>query len=148
MVNLSGALLMDGQHLFPQNFIAIAQEIGERYRNIRLVMIPVSERIPGQHDKPFGLKNIDTGDIIKTVPETMVPQLLNWLFENDSERHDTFQKHMDEIARDKAARQAILDEKHGERIDFMSSVMKSPLHLFKHDGKKISSAGIEDTNAS
>ena len=142
-MDLSKGYIMDGQHVLSQEHMAVAQEIAHRYDNLRLVFIPASDRIPGQDDKPFGIRDIRTGIMIKTVPETMVHLLPRWLWENDSHRIDTYQKFLDTQAAEKRAREAAIHEKHAPKADLVGTILKSPLHTFVHNGLRYSDSGVE-----
>lgn len=142
-MDLSKGHLMDGQHVLSQEHLAVAQEIAHRYENLRLVFIPTVDRIPGQDDKPFGIRDIRTGIMIKTVPETMVHLLPRWLWENDSNRIDTYQQFLNTQAREKKAREDKINEKHAPKIDLAAHIIGSKLHTYVHDGIRYSDSGIE-----
>lgn len=146
MVNLSGAHLMDGQHVLSQEHLRVAEEIAHRYNNLRLIWIPVSDRIPGTDDKPFGIMDIQTRIIVKTVPEHQVHMLPAWLYQNDSQRVDTYAAFEREQAAAKAARKQEHEERVGPQIELASAILKSPKHSFQHDGKRYSDGGIELVN--
>lgn len=143
MVNLNGAHLMDGQHVLSQEHLAIAQEIAHRYDNLRLIWIPPSDRIPGTDDKPFGILDINTQTVVKTVPETMVHLLPRWLWENDSHRVDTFQQFLDTQAKEKRDREKAIEEAHAPKLELAHAILSSNKHTYVHDGIRYSDSGIE-----
>lgn len=146
MVNLSSAHILTGQHLMSQEHLAIANDIAHRYRNLRLVFIPVSDRIPGEDDKPFGIVNKDTNTLIKAVPEYQVKMLPAWLYENDSQRIDTYAAFKAEEAKAAADRKAAHVERTGPMIEFASAALRSNLHTYRHGNRKYSDGGIETIN--
>lgn len=143
MVNLSGAHLMDGQHVLSQEHLRIAEDIAHRYRNLRLIWIPPTDRVAGTDDKPFGILDIDTNNIVKTVPEYQVHMLPAWLYENDSQRKDTYASFMAEQEAAKLIRAAEHRERMMPKLDLAHSVLHSNKHTYKHDGIKYSDSGIE-----
>lgn len=146
MVNLNGAHLMDGQHVLSQEHLAIAQDIAHRYDNLRLIWIPPADRIPGTDDKPFGILDINTQTIVKMAPESMVHLLPRWLYENDSQRVDTYQMFLDQQAKEAREREKAVEEKHAPKLELAHSIMKSNLHTYVHDGIRYSDSGIERIN--
>lgn len=142
-MDLSKGHLMDGQHVLSQEHMAVAQEIAHRYENLRLVFIPPSDRIPGADREPFGIRDIRTGIMIKTVDEKMVPVLPRWLWENDSNRIDTYAAFMKKQEAEKKAREDAIDEKHAPKIDLAAHIIGSKLHTYVHDGVRYSDSGIE-----
>lgn len=146
MVDLRGAHLMDGQHVLSQEHLNVAQDIAQRYDNLRLIWIPPSDRLPETDDKPFAVKDIRTGLIIKRFPEKYVVLIPRWLYENDSHRIDTFKKFIDDQAREKQAREAAIHEAHAPKLELTHSILKSPLHTYKHDGLRYGDAGVEKIN--
>lgn len=146
MVNLSGAHLMDGQHVLSQEHLAIAQDIAHRYDNLRLIWIPPTDRIPGTDDKPFGVLDVRTQIIVKRFPESMVHLIPRWLYENDSHRVDTYAQFMKEQEKVKADAAKAVEEKHQPVLELNHAILKSPLHTFKHDGLRYGDSGIERIN--
>ena len=146
MVNLSGAHLMDGQHVLSQEHLAIAQDIAHRYDNLRLIWIPPADRLPDTDDKPFGILDIQTQIIVKRFPEKYVPVIPRWLYENDSQRIDTFAEFQKQQAKVKADAAKAVEEKHAPQLDLTHTILKSNLHTFKHDGLRYGDAGVERIN--
>ena len=129
------AYLMDGQHMFSQEHIHLAQDIAHLYPNLRLSMIPESER--GENEEfPFALRDIETGEFIRPLRASeMNRTLIDWLWENDSRRVDTYAKFMEEQKNEKALRDAANEAKLAESTELANAIISSPLHTFKHDGK-------------
>jgi len=146
MVNLNSAHLMDGQHVLSQEHLNVAQDIADRYENLRLIWIPPADRIPGTDDNPFGILDIRTQIIVKRVPEKYVVLLPRWLYENDSQRVDTLKLFQDAQAKAKLDRENAIHEAQGPKLEVTHSILKSNLHTYKHDGFRISDSGIEKIN--
>lgn len=146
MVNLAGAHLMDGQHVLSQEHLNIAQDIAHRYDNLRLIWIPPTDRIPGTDDKPFGILDIQTQLIVKRFPEKYVPIIPRWLYENDSQRVDTYSEFIKAQEKEKRDKEKAIEEKHAPILDLNHSILKSNLHTFKHDGIRYGDSGIERIN--
>jgi hypothetical protein len=145
-MDLSGAHLMDGQHVLSQEHLNIANDIAHRYDNLRLIWIPPADRLPGTDDKPFGVLDIQTQFIVKRFPEQYVPIIPRWLYENDSQRTDTFASFEKEQAKIKADKEKAIEEKHQPILDLNHSILKSNLHTYKHDGIRYGDSGIERIN--
>ena len=142
-MDLSGAYLMDGQHVLSQEHLRIAEDVAHMYNNLRLVWIPPTDRIPGTDDSPFGVRDMNTGIVVKTFPESMIQIIPKWLHENDSRRSNTYQSFLDEQAADKRARKAASDEAKTPKIDLAHAVLSSNLHTYRHNGIKYSDGGVE-----
>ena len=140
--DLSTALIFEGGHLLSQTHQRLAEEIAHRYRNIRLVFIPESERVHESEKKyPFGIVDIDSGRLIRRFEENGdqgVMHALRWLWENDSQRVDTLAKFEAENAAIKAAKEAEEKARFEGVADLAAHVIRSPLHTYKHNGVKIS----------
>ena len=139
--DLSTALIFEGGHLLSQRHQALAEEIAYRYRNIRLVFIPESERV-GEADKkfPFAIVDIDTGNLIRRFTEDGpqgVDTAIRWLWENDSQRVDTYAKFEAENAAIKAAQESEEKDRFEGVADLAAHAIRSPLHTYKHNGVKI-----------
>lgn len=145
-MDLSGAHLMDGQHVLSQEHLNIAQDIAHRYDNLRLIWIPPTDRIPGTDDKPFGVLDIRTQIIIKRFPEQYVPVIPRWLYENDSHRVDTYAQFMKEQEKAKADAAKAVEERNAPKLELNHSILKSKLHTYKHDGIRYGDSGIERIN--
>lgn len=140
---LSNAYIMDGNYVLSQEHVAIAQEIAHRYENLRLIWIPVSERSPiGLDNECFAIVDRHNRNIIRTFTELTVRTAIDWLWENDSQRVDTYEKFLKEKAeREKAAR-SVHDEENAYKLDVAAHVLASPLHTYKHDNTTYSDSGV------
>ena len=143
-LELSGALIFgDNGHLLSQQHDALAQEIARLYRNIRLLYIPASEReTEAEMNFPFALVDKDTGKLIRRFKEhgeypIGVMWAIRWLWENDSQRTDTYAKFEAENAAIKAAHAAEERDRFAEVADIAAHAIMSPLHTYKHNGVKI-----------
>lgn len=142
-MDLSKAHIMDGQHVLSQEHMRIAEDIAHTYDNLRLIWIPPVDRIPGTDDRPFAIKDINTENIIVRIPETAIHLAMDWLYDNDSQRTNTLQAFEDANAKAAADRTKEAMERNAPRIDLATSILKSNLHTFKHDGITYSDSGIE-----
>lgn len=142
-MDLSGAHLMDGQHVLSQEHLNVAQDIAHRYENLRLIWIPPSDRTPGGDSQPFAIKDIRSGLIIKTFKEDFVHLIPNWLWANDSQRVDTYGQFMAEKEAADRARKAAQVEANAPAVDLLATVLHSNKHTFTHDGVRYSDSGIE-----
>lgn len=142
--DLSGALIFgENGHLLSDQHQKLAEEIAYRYENIRLVYIPVSERDTEAEKKyPFALIDVNTGRLIRRFEEhgdypRGVMWAIRWLWENDSQREDTYSKYMAEQNAIKQARKTHEEDAFAEVADLAAHAILSPLHTFKHHGVKI-----------
>ena len=133
-LNLSNAYIMDGQHVLSQEHQAIAEEIAFRYNNLRLIWIPVASREPGDVEV-FAIVDTNTGHVIKTFTDITVREAHKWLWENDSQRIDTYAKHMKEKEEAAAIARNATKAEDDAKLDLASSILGSKLHTFKHAGK-------------
>lgn len=140
-VNLSSAYIMDGQHVLSQEHQAIAEEIAWRYENLRLIWIPVSERTP-EDINVFAIVDRHNRNIIRKFSEITVREAINWLWENDSQRIDTFEKFQKEKAIAAKAAASIHEEANNAKLDVAAHVLASKLHTYKHDGVTYSDSGV------
>ena len=140
---LSNAYIMDGQHVLSQEHQAIAEEIAYRYENLRLIWIPVSDRSPlGLDNECFAIVDRHNRNIIKKFTEITIRTAVDWLYENDSQRVDTYAKFEKEHEAAKAAARSVHDEENAANLDVAAHVLASPLHTYKHDGTTYSDSGI------
>lgn len=133
-LNLSNAYIMDGQHVLSQEHQAIAEEIAFRYNNLRLIWIPVAQREPGDTEV-FAIVDTNTGHVIKSFNEMSVRDAHKWLWENDSQRIDTYAKHLKEKEAAAAIARNVTKEADDAKLDLAGSILGSKLHTFKHAGK-------------
>lgn len=148
---LAADLIFDGQHLLSAEHARISEEIAYRYRNLRLVFIPESERVTEAEKKyPFAVVDTDSGNLIRKFsaegPQS-VRTALDWLYENDSQRVDTLAKYYNEEAAAKYAREAEQEAKFAQKKDIAKSILTSPLHTFRHNGVKITDGYRADQRA-
>ena len=133
-LNLSTAYIMDGQHVLSQEHQAIAEDIAFKYQNLRLIWIPVAQREPGDTEV-FAIVDTNTGQVIKSFNEISIRDAMKWLWENDSQRIDTYAKHMKEKEEAAALIRNTVKEQDDAKLDLAASVLSSKLHTYKHAGK-------------
>ena len=133
-LNLSTAYIMDGQHVLSQEHQAIAEDIAFKYQNLRLIWIPVAQREPGDTEV-FAIVDTNTGHVIKSFNEMSIRDAMKWLWENDSQRIDTYAKHMKEKEEAAALIRNTVKEQDDAKLDLAASVLSSKLHTYKHAGK-------------
>lgn len=116
----------------------LAQDLYHRYPNLRLTQIPVSQREENE-EFPFAIRDTDTDEIVKPLRESQCNRdyVMRWLWENDSNRVDTYAKFQEEAKAAKEAQLKQAEDRDEEKLDFVSSVLKSPLHTYRHNGKVI-----------
>lgn len=144
-LDLSQAYLMDGSDILPQSIQNIAEDINYKYPNLKLIWIPISQRTP-EDTEYYAIVDMNTGHVIKAFNDLTIGDAMKWLWENDSQRIDTFQKHMKEREEAAKVQRAIHDEENGQKLDLAATILGSKLHTFKHDGKTYSDSGVT-TNA-
>lgn len=140
-VNLSSAYIMDGQHVLSQEHAAIAEEIAYRYENLRLIWIPPSER-SAEDTEVFAIVDRHTRNIIRKFNEITIREAIKWLWENDSQRIDTYAKHMKEREEVAKLARTVHDEENAAKLDVAAHVLASKLHTYKHDGVTYSDSGV------
>ena len=141
--SLSNAYIMDGTHVLSQEHQAIAEEIAWRYENLRLLWIPVSDRSPlGLDNECFAIVDRHNRNIIKKFSEITVRGAIQWLWENDSQRVDTYAKFEKEADLAKKAAESVHDEENAANLDVAAHVLASPLHTYKHEGTTYSDSGV------
>jgi hypothetical protein len=140
-VNLSGAYIMDGQHILSQEHQAIAEEIAWRYENLRLIWIPVTERSVDDIEV-FAIVDRHNRNIIRKFSEITVRDAIKWLWENDSQRIDTYAKFEKEKAAAEKLATTIHDEENNAKLDVAAHILASKLHTYKHDGITYGDSGV------
>lgn len=133
-LNLSGAYLMDAGEMLPQNIKGIAEDINRKYENLKLIWIPMGKRTKDD-THPYAIVDTQTGFVIKEFTDISIHEAMKWLWENDSQRIDTYKKHIAE--KEALAKQAreYTAEADNQKLDLAASILGSKLHTFKHAGK-------------
>lgn len=140
-LNLSQAYLMDGTDILPQSIQRIAEDINYKYPNLKMIWIPVSQRT-AEDKEYYAVVDMQSGHVIKAFNDLDIYDAMQWLWENDSQRVDTYAKHMKEKAEAAKLQRTIHDEANGAKLDLAASILGSKLHTFKHDGKTYSDSGV------
>ena len=140
-LNLSQAYLMDGTDILPQSIQNIAEDINFKYPNLKLIWIPISQRT-AEDTEYYAIVDLNTGHVIKAFNDLSINTAMQWLWENDSQRIDTYQKFLNEKAtHEKTVRDAAI-AKDEAKLDLAGAVLGSKLHTFKHDGVTYSDSGV------
>lgn len=133
-LNLSGAYLMDAGEMLPEAIKGIAEDINRKYDNLKLIWIPIVKR-SAEDTHPYAIVDMNTGFVIKEFSELSIRDALKWLWENDSQRIDTYAKFIKEKEEAAKLARTYKEEENNAKLDVASSVLASKLHTFKHAGK-------------
>lgn len=127
-------------HWINEKFARIAEIINDFDHRLQLVWIPPENRTAFDV-KPYGVLHTSDNGAQKIVmlikEEDLDERILAHLFLNDTERHDVIARLEAEELAQQVLRNKEKMEKAEERRDFISTVVKSPLHSFKHKGRII-----------
>lgn len=132
----------------PQHMIDLAQELNDKYPNLSLAWIPPENRGEGD-DRPFAIVQIDSeGNQIAIIHrmhqlEVHGAYVFNWLWENDSQRVDVFDKYLQSLQREHLAREKKDREIIDQKAEVINAIAKSPLHTFRINGRKIGTDNYE-----
>lgn len=119
----------------------LAQSIAERYPNIRLAQIPLSNR-DSNEEYPFALLDATTREVVKPLraDQCTISFIYQWLYEHDTQArgvahvYDNYMKQKAEIS--KAKKNKAMETFH-ENVDIVHTMANSRLHTFKHGNRKI-----------
>lgn len=132
--------------ILSQEMIELAQELNDKYPNLNLAWIPPEDR-PGNEAQPFAIVQIDSEGnqlgIIKRLSQFEVHGafIFNWLWENDSQRIDPWDKYMKELQQQQVDQRKKEQEQNFQLAEVVNSVAKSPLHTYRINGHKV---GVEN----
>jgi hypothetical protein len=115
----------------------IAEIVNDYDQDLYLLFIPPARREPGDH--PYAVMHQPEGKApyIAAYFDECDERILEHLFLNDTRRHDMMAKiEAQELA------QQLVDAKRrediaAEKADMAKSMWRSPLHSYKHNGKKL-----------
>lgn len=126
--------------------IQLAQELNDKYPNLSLAWIPPNER--GEDDtRPFAIIQIDSEGrqigVIHLMSQLEVhgAYVFNWLWENDSQRIDPWNKYLNELNAAEELKRKRNTERMNELAEVVHSVAKSNKHTYRINGHKI---GVEN----
>lgn len=137
---MSGLILPGSQ--LSQDMIDLAQELNDKYPNLSLGWIPPEDRGEGE-SRPFAIIQIDSEGhqigIIRRLSQFEVHGsfIFNWLWENDSQRMDPWQKYLNEMEREAELKRTKEQERIYELAEVVNSVAKSNKHTYRINGHKI-----------
>jgi hypothetical protein len=120
----------------------IGEVIAEYDPELRLVWIDPQDRVDAD-DKPFAIVHFHPDgqtQFISFWREDQVDErLIEHLFENDFRKHhpkEIFDRMEARRDAEKLLEEKRIQEKYDEKLDMFLSLIKSPLHTFKHDSRK------------
>lgn len=123
-----------------QEHLRIAEIIKDYDPRLRLVFIPPSQRNSDDpNEKPFAVADFpdDKEPYIVFFADECDERIIERLFQNDLQKHDVVGR----VNAADAAREAIKLKKEVEQQeeleDMARSMWRSPLHTYKHNGKKL-----------
>lgn len=143
---MSFGLILPSQ--LPQHMIDLAQELNDKYPNLSLAWIPPENRGEGD-DRPFAIVQIDTeGNQVAVIHrmhqlEVHGSYVFNWLWENDSQRVDVFDKYLVSLRREQEAREKKDREIIDQKAEVINTIAKSNLHTYRINGRKIGTDNYE-----
>lgn len=114
----------------------IAEIVNDYDQDLYLLFIPPAKREPG--DKPYAVMHQPEGKApyIASFFDECDERILEHLFLNDTRRHDI----MAQLEARELAQQIVNEKRKAEeaeaKADIARSMWKSPLHRYRHNGKK------------
>lgn len=136
MDTTKGYLLGDTGAL-SQEHLRIAQILYDFDPNLELSYIPEQDRTP-EDKEPFALFHTHNGHrylVMTIAPQDMNHKLVEKVFSAAIDENDVLGRIEAADAAQRAMDLAAEMERRAERREFMESVIKSPLHTYRHDGK-------------
>jgi len=133
---------------FDTQMLELAQELNDKYPNLSLAHIPVENRGP-EDDRPFAIVQIDSEGNIQNVIlrlhqlEVHGAYIFNWLYANDSQRVDPWQKYLQTVEQERIAKEKADTEKINEMAEKVHAIAKSPLHTYRINDRKIGTDNYE-----
>lgn len=128
---------LETQHMLTAEVSRIAEEIAYRYNNLRLVFIPEGLReTEAEKNYPYAVYDSLTGNVIRKFSQETVFRALDWLWENDSQRVDTYSAFMKNKEKVETAAKVKAQEANKEKFEVASYLAFGPKHTPKHNGIK------------
>lgn len=131
-----------------QDMIQLAQEVNDKYPNLSIAWIPPENRGEGD-DRPFAIVQINAEGEIQHIIlrmhqlEVHGAYVFNWLWANDSQRVDPWNKYLLNLESERVAREKKDREIIDRKAEVINSIAKSPLHTYKINGRKIGTDNYE-----
>jgi hypothetical protein len=117
----------------------IAEIVNDYDPSLFLCWIPPDKRTPGD-DQVFALVHQRIGQpeqVVKTFRANEIDErIIAWIFRADTTRNDVLSQIDAQNAAAALVEAKQWEETRAEMKDFMATVLKSPKHVFKHDGKR------------
>lgn len=128
---------LETQHMLTTEVARIAEEIAYRYNNLKLVFIPEGMReTENEKNYPYAVYDSLTGNIIRKFSQETVFKSLDWLWENDSQRVDTYSAFLKNKEKVENAAKTKAQEANKEKFEIASYLAFGPKHTPKHNGIK------------
>ena len=129
---------LETSHMLTAEVSRVAEEIAYRYNNLKLVFIPEGMReTENEKNYPYAVYDSLTGNIIRKFNHSTVFQALDWLWENDSQRIDTYSKFLKNKEKVEKAAVDKAKEENKEKFEIASYLAFGPKHTPKHNGIKL-----------
>lgn len=126
----------EGGYLVSERHARIAEIISDYDPTLELAWIPPDKREPG--DSPFAVIHRVPGqpDYIVCYSDDPDERLLARVFKGDNAKHDVLSEIEAQNAAHKALRMKAEMEELEEANDLAASILRSNLHVYKHNGVK------------
>jgi hypothetical protein len=127
----------------------LAEEIAHRYPEFRLAQVPLNRR-DAKEEFPFAIVLERDGTVVKELreKEMSIAFIFRWLYMNDSQVHGAkklYDQFLANVEKQKQEQREAVREVVAEKLDFINTMARSPLHLYKHDGVKHNGYRNKDT---
>ena len=126
----------DSGYFISEDHRRIAELINEWDSTIELLWIPPDQRIGETH--PFALRHSPANRppyiIAKLREDEVNADIIAWLWSNDTERQDVVARMEKREAATIALKAKQELEQHEERTEIASSILNSPLNVYRHNG--------------
>jgi hypothetical protein len=119
----------------------LAQSIAERYPNVRLAQVPLSNR-DAREEFPFALIDTTTKETVKELREREcnISFIYQWLYEHDTAARGVkavYEKYLKDKQAIRDAKEYASKEAFHENLEIAHTIAKSNLHTFRHGDRKI-----------
>ena len=126
---------LDTDHLLSQEVTRIAENIAYRYQNLKVVFIPEHERVTeAEKNYPYAVVDTMTGNLIRKFSKQSIMEAEKWLWENDSQRVDTYAAFTKQQEKEKADREYAHREKWAEPLEVAGFLIGGKKHYPRHNG--------------
>lgn len=136
-MDLSRGYLLGETGALSQEHLRLAQILYDFDPNLELTYIPEQDRTP-EDKEPFALFHTHNGNrylVMTIAPKDMNHTLIEKVFCAALDQNDVIGRLEAADAAQRAMDLSAEMERREERKEFMASVIKSPLHTYRHNGK-------------